>query len=418
MNNIKDNIENEITNINNTYDKVYKEVTECFIKKHEKLIKEENELVEKLQNEVTKIKEKLEIYLSQANQVLKSTERISKGIKSIENDNKNIIKILTYVSKINKNKKDINKLKRQLIKNTKISFKEDETNIKFDDYYFNGIPSPKNIQFKDIIAFSFIIMWNIDNINLINIDKNKIKYKVEIKEKTENKLEEFKEIYEGENNNCIIDNLKRNSYYEIKICCFYNDIIGDWSEIKEVKTLIIDSLILNQPNRIEEFLKIIYEWTGYNDMELLYRGSRDGSTSKDFHDRCDNKGPTICLYKNDKDYIFGGYASISWNNSGGYHSASESFIFTLTNIHGIEPTKFPNKKDNASVYHNLDYGPCFGNYNDIDIRSDYKNSVSYSSFPYNYEDTLKKGKSIFTGNLDNNKNEFNIKEIEVFKLYK
>ena len=414
MNKIKDNIEIEIININNTYDKVYKEITECFIKKHEKLIKEENKLVENLQNAVTKIKENLENYLSEANQILKNSERINKGIKSIEKDNKNIIKTLTYVSKINKNKKEINKLKKQLIKNTKIFFKEDETKINFDDYYFNGIPTPKNIQFKDITIKDLTIMWTIDNI--INIDKNK--FKVEIKEKTENKLEEFKEIYKGENNNCIIDKLKRNTSYEIRVGCFFNDLIGDWSEIKEVKTLDIDSFILAQSNRAEEFSKKIYEWTGYNRMELLYRGSRDGSTSKDFHDKCDNKGPTICLYKNDKDYIFGGYASISWNNSDGSCSASESFIFTLTNIHETEPTKFPNKNKNASVYHNYDHGPSFGTYNDINIISDYKKSGSYSSFPCDYEDTLKKGKSIFTGNLDNNESELTVKEIEVFKLYK
>ena len=87
-------------------------------------------------------------------------------------------KNLTYVSKINKNKKEINKLNNQLIKNTKISFKEDETNIKFDDYYFNGIPIPNKIQFKDITRISFRIMWNIDNINLINIDKKKLNIKL------------------------------------------------------------------------------------------------------------------------------------------------------------------------------------------------------------------------------------------------
>ena len=417
MNNIKENIENEIININNTYDKVYKEITEGCIRKHEQLFKKENELIQSLQNEVTKIKEKLEIFLSQTIQLIKNSERINKGIKSIEKEDKNIIKTLTYVSNINKNKKEINKLNSQLIKNTKISFEEEETNIKFDDYYFNGIPIPNNIQFKDITGMSFKIKWDIDNINLINIDKNQIKYKVEIKEKTENKLEQFKEIYEGENNNCIIDKLKRNTYYEIRICCIFNDLIGEWSEIKEVKTLDIDSLILNQSYRKEEFLKKIYEWTGYNDMELLYRGSRDGSTSKDFHDRCDNKGPTICLYKNDKDNIFGGYASISWNNSGGCHSASESFIFTLTNIHGIKPTKFPNTTKDKSVFHDSSYGPCFGEY-DLDIRSDYKNPNSYSRFPIDYKDTLNKGKSIFTGNSDNSKTNLNVKEIEVFKLYK
>ena len=153
-------------------------------------------------------------------------------------------------------------------------------------------------------------------------------------------------------------------------------------------------------------------------MELLYRGSRDGTTSKIFHDKCDNQGPTICLYKNDKDYIFGGYASISWNNNGGCRPASESFIFTLTNIHGTEPTKFPNKDKNISVYHDPNHGPSFGNYNDINIISDYKKAGSNNCFPTDYEDTLNKGCSIFTGNLDNNNISLTVKEIEVFKLYK
>ena len=73
---------------------------------------------------------------------------------------------------------------------------------------------------------------------------------------------------------------------------------------------------------------------------------------------------------------------------------------------------------NISVYHDSSHGPSFGNYNDINIISDYKNSGSYNNFPSEYEDTLKKGKSIFTGNLDNNKGQLTIKEKEVFKLNK
>ena len=86
-------------------------------------------------------------------------------------------------------------------------------------------------------------------------------------------------------------------------------------------------------------------------MELIYRGSRDGTKSNDFHNKCDNQGPTICLFKNEKGYIFGGYSSISWTNDNNYHSAPESFIFTLTNIYNIKPTKFPNSNSNYSVYH-------------------------------------------------------------------
>ena len=90
-------------------------------------------------------------------------------------------------------------------------------------------------------------------------------------------------------------------------------------------------------------------------MELIYRGSRDGSKSNDFHSKCDNKGPTICLYKNEKGNIFGGYASISWGSDNVHHSAPESFIFTLTNIHQTNPTKFPSKNTNNDVSH---YNNC------------------------------------------------------------
>jgi hypothetical protein len=40
---------------------------------------------------------------------------------------------------------------------------------------------------------------------------------------------------------------------------------------------------------------------------MLYRGSDHGWTWKDFHDRCDNKGPTISLYKVKDGDVIGGY---------------------------------------------------------------------------------------------------------------
>ena len=39
-----------------------------------------------------------------------------------------------------------------------------------------------------------------------------------------------------------------------------------------------------------------------------------------------------------------------------------------------------------------------------------------AAFPYSYDDTLGKGKSIFTGDFDNENYYFKIKEIEVFRL--
>ena len=215
--------------------------------------------------------------------------------------------------------------------------------------------------------------------------------------------------------NYLINNLDNNTYYEIRICSVYNDINSNYSEIKKVKTNEFDSLILNESNRVDEFLKKIYEWSGCNNMKLLYRGTRDGMGSNYFHNKCDNKGPTISLFKNEKGNIFGGYASIDWTSCNNYKSAPESFIFTLTNIHGTEPTKFPNSDTDCSMYDYSESGPCFGGGNDICTLED---NSSNSYFPHSYKDILGKGNSIFTGDLNNNNYNFNLKEIEVFKIFK
>ena len=412
---LKKKIENEINKINDLYEKTIDDLTKSYLKKHEILLKEENDLKEKLQNEVTKCKEQLENFLSQSNNEIQISERINKGIKKIENDDKNIIKILSYVSKINKTQKNINNLFSHLMKNIKFNYEEEKSNIKYEEYYFNGIYIPKNIEIKDVSSNSLNLNWNIDEINIINTDKNKIEYRVEIKEEKE----KFKIVYEGNKNNCLINNLKKNTNYEIRICSLYNNLIGLYSQIHKIKTLDIeniDSNILKESNKNNELLGKLYEWIGNKKMELIFRGTRDGMNNKSFHNKCDNKGPNICLIRNEKGHIFGGYSSISLTSDCNYHSAPDSFLFTLTNIHNTEPTKFPSKNDNKESYHHSTYGICFGGGHDLGINSDFINSGGWSNFSFTYQDILGKGKSIFTSDLNNNNNSFKIKEIEIFKV--
>ena len=52
-------------------------------------------------------------------------------------------------------------------------------------------------------------------------------------------------------------------------------------------------------------------------MKLLMRGSEDGFTAEQFHRLCDRKGPTLTVVRSEpgmvgKDYICGGYSSVSW----------------------------------------------------------------------------------------------------------
>ena len=179
-------------NINESYEKMNKETTKLFELKHEKLIKEEKEIKDKLDNEVTKIKSKLEEYLSLANTLIKNYDKINKGIqilnKDDQNKNINMIKKLTYISKLNNNKSQMNKMSQTLMKNLKLDFIDD--NIKYEEYFFNGLSIPKDIQISDIKVNSCNISWTIDNINILNLDKNKIKYKIEIRKENE----QFKSI--------------------------------------------------------------------------------------------------------------------------------------------------------------------------------------------------------------------------------
>ena len=88
-------------------------------------------------------------------------------------------------------------------------------------------------------------------------------------------------------------------------------------------------------------------------------------------------------------------------------------IFTLTNMYNISPTKFPNSDTSKSIYDHSNCGPIFGGGHDIRICF---NSSNYTNFPHSYKDVLGKGYSIFKG--DNDNYNFNLKEIEVFKLIK
>jgi len=416
MEELKNKIENEIIEIDQLYEKADKEVTKSYKIKHENLIKEENELKDNLKNEVTKIKENLEINLSKLNEIIRKSERIIKGLKILlEDKDVQMIKKLNYVSNINKNLKGMKSLFQEPMKNFKISFNENKNNITYDEYYFNGLPIPKNIQFSDIGVKSFKVSWSLNDI-ILNIDNKEIKYKVEIRKENE----KFKLEYEGNNTNYTINDLYPDINYELRLCSFYNNIISNWTQIYRIKTKEIDSNILNRNERKNDYIDKIIEWTGCKSMKLLYRGTRDGMTVKDFHNKCDNKGKTICLFLNDKDNIFGGYSSIPWTCDGKDKIANDCFIFTLSNIYNIEPTKFPYIKE-RSVCHSSVYCPIFGKGSDLYFGEhddgDYtleKNNGS--NFPRSYQDTLGKGRSVFTGDFNINNHYIKLKEIEVYEV--
>jgi len=134
----------------------------------------------------------------------------------------------------------------------------------------------------------------------------------------------------------------------------------------------------------------------------LYRASVDSFSTTVFHQKCDNKGPTITIIKTTDGDVFGGYNSQSWNSNGQFYGDNKSFIFTLVSQHGIPPSKYiPNKNSIHFVVSAQDTGPIFGSSFGLEIKISYsnKNFRSYQNFPSTYIDTTGKGKAIHTYRL-------------------
>ena len=72
--------------------------------------------------------------------------------------------------------------------------------------------------------------------------------------------------------------------------------------------------------------------TGKKIKTLIFRGSKDGFKSKDFHSKCDGHSNTIVIVKIKNGNIVGGYASVEWESSSPfkYSRDDKSFLFSLT----------------------------------------------------------------------------------------
>ncbi|XP_022808130.1 BTB/POZ domain-containing protein KCTD18-like [Stylophora pistillata] len=152
-----------------------------------------------------------------------------------------------------------------------------------------------------------------------------------------------------------------------------NELQPKPSAVPVVQPIVVqpfkDSVILSssQGQTLMNWLKNTPGFPSTND-QLLYRTSRDGWASFNFHSCCDNKGPTVTVIKSG-DYIFGGYSEHPWKSygSGSFKRALTSFLFSLVNPGGLPPTKIsliPGKELN-SIYCHSNYGPTFGGNYDL-----------------------------------------------------
>ena len=179
----------------------------------------------------------------------------------------------------------------------------------------------------------------------------------------------------------------------------------------------LDSKILKseQYGTLREWLEPKYQ---SRQPKLLYRGQKDGMDANVFHQKCDEKGPTITLLKirsttNPSEmYIVGGFAEEPWiSGSGSWTGSKGAFVFSITNK--LKCALLPGAGDKA-ICRERTYGPVFGEY-DIHVMPGFKNvSMGHKS----YSDSLKLVKTSVHSNVYSYSSQttFELSEIEVFGI--
>ncbi|XP_050951336.1 interferon-induced protein 44-like isoform X2 [Labeo rohita] len=81
----------------------------------------------------------------------------------------------------------------------------------------------------------------------------------------------------------------------------------------------------------EEVRKQLCDLLGNLELSLLYKASVHGYQASAFHQQCDNQGPTLLVAYNRSGYIFGGYTSVDYAQSGQQIIDDQAFLFS---VHG------------------------------------------------------------------------------------
>ena len=172
----------------------------------------------------------------------------------------------------------------------------------------------------------------------------------------------------------------------------------------------ISKIINNDFNKQTSIINWIKGKINHNliDFQLLFRMSEHGTKSEDFHNLCDNKGPTLILIKTTKNRIFGGFTPLHWakTGSGIKDPSNQTFIFSLDLNKKFDILKIEEQAINRSGD-----GPKFGDC-DIKIETNMKNGVSFANSNCNF---LSDNNLELTGGHGDSE-KFETDELEIFKV--
>jgi hypothetical protein len=209
-----------------------------------------------------------------------------------------------------------------------------------------------------------------------------------IKEMQQKQAESLNEIQLKLNEmNQVKDNLKQTNYFNPSSLLFkpeetlFGSIqLGLYSNTNSFKGQILTSE--------QTLLQVIdlCEFSPNDKWSLLYRGTRDGFGTNDFHSKCNGHSNTLTILKaKGSGFIFGGYTTVEWDSTSEWKSDPNAFLFSLTNKDN-KPLKMkinPYKHEYAIRCYSS-YGPIFGF--DIRIANNANTTMdSYSNLGWVYK---------------------------------
>jgi hypothetical protein len=141
----------------------------------------------------------------------------------------------------------------------------------------------------------------------------------------------------------------------------------------------LDSKIVTENTQRFDLFTLV-ELKHLENLELLWRGSRDGFDGPKFHSKCDGKPNTLTVIKATTGYIFGGYTSVAWSSINAFKLDNTAFLYSFTNPANHPSLMRINTPFTNAVHHHPSYGPRFGTLPDLFIdNSSNKNKGSYIS---------------------------------------
>lgn len=88
----------------------------------------------------------------------------------------------------------------------------------------------------------------------------------------------------------------------------------------------IDSAILKDDEEKEFLMSLLGE---EKELKLLWRATKDGGAMSEFHSRCDDKGPTLTIFKANTGRRMGGYTSESWDSNSDWKEDPNTFLISF-----------------------------------------------------------------------------------------